>query len=184
MTTLNGLGTPYAAESEFTVDLFDYGTFNGWINGNENNTDYVKSNGTKQFNELISDFTQWNNNIAGTTDFLMAPVDGAKGSKDGATVQSSLIRGIVETQYEEDADGLRFAKKLNKLQEYGNTIFPNEEQYKAIKKGIKNVDQYFKAYYGVGLPLQPSGENHYRISSDDNYIVGAQEQFGKRSIKL
>ena len=184
VTTLNGLGTPYAAESEFTVDLFDYGTFNGWINGNENNTDYVKSNGTKQFNELISDFTQWNNNIAGTTDFLMAPVDGAKGSKDGATVQSSLIRGIVETQYEEDADGLRFAKKLNKLQEYGNTIFPNEEQYKAIKKGIKNVDQYFKAYYGVGLPLQPSGENHYRISSDDNYIVGAQEQFGKRSIKL
>ena len=184
VTTLNGLGTPYAAESEFTVDLFDYGTFNGLINGNKNSEAYVRSNGTKQFNELISDFTQRNNNIAGTTDFLMAPVDGAQGMQNGATVQSSLIRGIVETQYEEGADGLRFAKGLNRLEEYGNTIFPNEEQYEAIKEDIKNVDQYFKAYYGVGLPLQPEGENHYRISSDDNYIVGSSDRSDKRSIKL
>lgn len=184
VTTLNGLGTPYAAESEFTVDLFDYGTFTGWINGNENNTYYVKSNGTKQFNELISDFTQRNNNIAGTTDFLMAPVDGAQGMQNGATVQSSLIRGIVERQYEEGADGLRFAKELNQLEKYGNTIFPNEEQYKAISKEIRGVEEYFKAYYGVGLPLRPMGENHYRISSDDDYIVGSSDWSGNRSINL
>ena len=184
VTTLNGLGTPYAAESEFTVDLFDYGTFNGQINGNENNTYYVKSNGTKQFNELISDFTQRNNNIAGTTDFLMAPVDGAQGMQNGATVQSSLIRGIVERQYEEGADGLRFAKELNQLEKYGNTIFPNEEQYKAISKEIRGVEEYFKAYYGVGLPLRPMGENHYRISSDDDYIVGSSDWSGNRSINL
>ena len=184
VTTLNGLGTPYAAESEFTVDLFDYGTFAGWINGNENNTDYVRSNGTKKFNELISDFIQNNNSIVGTTDFLMAPVDGAQGMQNGATVQSSLIRGIVETQYEEGADGLRFATELNKLKNYGNTIFPNEEQYKSITKDIKEVNEYFKAYYGVGLPLKPVGENHYRISSDDNYIVGSSDRFGNRSINL
>lgn len=184
VTTLNGLGTSYAEESEFTVDLFDYGTFNGRVNGNDDNDEYVQSNGTKQFNELISNFAQWNNSIADTTDFLMAPVDGAEGKTNGATVQSSLIRGIVETQYEEGEDGLRFATELNKLKNYGNTIFPNEEQYKSITKDIKEVNEYFKAYYGVGLPLKPVGENHYRISSDDNYIVGAQDRFGKRSIQL
>lgn len=184
VTTLNGLGTPYAAESEFTVDLFDYGTFNGRINGNENNTDYVRSNGTKQFNELISDFTRWNNNIADTTDFLMAPVDGAQGMQNGATVQSSLIRGIVERQYGEGADGLRFAEGLNKLEPYGNTIFPNEKQYKAIKKGIRGVEEYFKAYYNVVLPLTDLGGNHYKISSNNHYIVGSSNWNGKRSIKL
>lgn len=184
VTTLNGLGTPYAAESEFTVDLFDYGTFNGRINGNENNTDYVKSNGTKQFNELISDFTQWNNNIADTTDFLMAPVDGAQGMQNGATVQSSLIRGIVERQYGEGADGLRFAEGLNKLEPYGNTIFPNEKQYEAIKKDIRGVEEYFKAYYNVVLPLTDLGGNHYKISSNDHYIVGSRNWSDKRSIKL
>lgn len=184
VTTLNGLGTPYAAESEFTVDLFDYGTFAGWINGNKNNEAYVQSNGTKNFNKLISASEYWGNNIADTTDFLMAPVDGAQGMQNGATVQSSLIRGIVERQYEEGADGLRFAKELNQLEKYGNTIFPNEEQYKAISKEIREVEEYFKAYYGVGLPLQSMGENHYRISSDDDYIVGYSDWSGKRSIKL
>lgn len=184
VTTLNGLGTPYAAESEFTVDLFDYGTFNGQINGNENNTEYVRSNGTEQFNELISDFTQWNNNIANTTDFLMAPVDGAQGMQNGATVQSSLIRGIVERQYGEGADGLRFAEGLNKLEPYGNTIFPNEKQYEAIKKDIIGVEKYFKAYYNVVLPLTDLGGNHYKISSNDHYIVGSRNWSDKRSIKL
>ena len=184
VTTLNGLGTPYAAESEFTVDLFDYGTFNGWIDGNKNNNTYVQSNGTKEFNGLISASTYQNNDIADTTDFLMAPVDGAQGKVNGATVQSSLIRGIVDTQYQEGADGLRFAEGLHKLEPYGNTIFPNEEQYSAIKANISGVDKYFKAYYGVGMPLQPIGENHYRISSDDNYIVGSSYRSDKRSIKL
>lgn len=184
VTTLNGLGTPYAAESEFTVDLFDYGTFNGWIDGNKNNNTYVQSNGTKEFNGLISASTYQNNDIAGTTDFLMAPVDGAQGKVNGATVQSSLIRGIVDTQYQEGADGLRFAEGLHKLEPYGNTIFPNEEQYSAIKANISGVDKYFKAYYNVGLPLKNQGENHYRISSDYNYIVGSSDRFGNRSINL
>lgn len=184
VTTLNGLGTPYAAESEFTVDLFDYGTFNGQIDGNKNNNTYVQSNGTKEFNGLISASTYQDNDIAGTTDFLMAPVDGAQGKVNGATVQSSLIRGIVDTQYQEGADGLRFAEGLHKLEKYGNTIFPSEEQYKAISKEISGVEEYFKAYYNVGLPLKNQGGNHYRISSDDNYIVGSKDRSGKRSIKL
>lgn len=184
VTTLNGLGASYRAESEFTVDLFDYGTFNPWIDGNKDNERYVESNGTEEFNRLISSSGQKGKySIGDTTDFLMAPIDGAEGRKDGATVQGALIRGIVDTQYRENEDGLRFANPLNKLKAYGNTIFPNEEQYKAIEDKNPGVENYFKAYYGVGLPLESVGENHYRISSDDNYIVG-DESHGQRRIEL
>lgn len=192
VTTLEGLGRPYAAESDFTVDLFDYGTFDPTKHAVHEK--YALSNGTAGFNSLISDGngeTPWKNNKIDkrNEDFVLVPVpsptDGSEGAADGATTGDSLIRGIVEKTYEPGADGLTFSNPLHRFNQYGNTIFPNESQYEAMKKGLRryNFTENFKAYYGVPIPIKEVGENHYRISSEDNYIVGSKTWDGKRTIK-
>lgn len=189
VTTLEGLGRPYAAESDFTVDLFDYGTFDPTADKDP----YAASNGTAGFNKLISrnnGWTSWDENKIdkNNKDFVMVPVPspnpGAEGQEDGATTTDSLIRGIVEKTYETGADGLKFSDSLHRLKDYGNTIFPNESQYEAMKVGIgKEFTKNFKAHYGVPIPFEEKGENHYRISSEDNYIVGKNIGNGKRTIE-
>lgn len=195
VTTLNELGTAAAAESDFTVDLFDYGTFNPNVPARVNNTadwSYSKSNGTAGFNSLVSTNSGKGWNDAGNTkidnnngDFVILPVPDRGGKNPGMTVADSLVRGIVEREYKDGADGLRFSSSLRQLEPYGNTIFPNEEQYEEMKKALGNeVTNNFKAYYDVPLPLSKEG-NHYRISSDENYIVGKVNQTtGKREIEL
>lgn len=192
VTTLEGLGRPYAAESDFTVDLFDYGTFDPTKHAMKDSP-YALSNGTAGFNSLISDGngeTPWKNNKIdkGNEDFVLVPVpspmDGSEGAADGATKGDSLIRGIVEKTYETGADGLKFSDSLHRLKDYGNTIFPNESQYEAMKNGIGgDFTDNFKAYYGVPIPIKEVGENHYRIFSTENYIVGSKTWNGKRTIK-
>lgn len=190
VTTLEGLGSSYAVKSDFTVDLFDYGTFNPTADKDP----YAASNGTAGFNKLISrnnGRTSWDKNKIdkNNRDFVMVPVPspnpGAEGQEDGATTTDSLIRGIVEKTYETGADGLKFSDSLHCLKDYGNTIFPNESQYEAMKNRIGgDFTDNFKAYYGVPIPIKEVGENHYRISSAKNYITGAVDDSGNRSIKL
>lgn len=192
VTTLEGLGRPYAAESDFTVDLFDYGTFDPTKHAMKDSP-YALSNGTAGFNSLISNGngkTPWKNNKIdkGNEDFVLVPVpsptDGSEGAADGATKGDSLIRGIVEKTYEPGADGLTFSNPLHQFNQYGNTIFPNESQYEAMKGGIgEEFTKNFKAHYGVPIPFEEKGENHYRISSEDNYIVGKNIGNGKRTIE-
>lgn len=191
VTTLEGLGRPYAAESDFTVDLFDYGTFDPTADKDP----YAASNGTAGFNKLISrnnGRTSWDKNKIdkNNRDFVMVPVpsptDGSEGTADGATTGDSLIRGIVKKTYEPGADGLTFSNPLHQFNQYGNTIFPNESQYEAMKAGIgTEFTENFEAHYGVPIPIKEvkGEENHYRISSTENYIVGSKTWNGKRTIK-
>lgn len=194
VTTLEGLGRPYAAESDFTVDLFDYGTFDPTKHAMKDSP-YALSNGTAGFNSLISNGngkTPWKNNKIdkGNEDFVLVPVpsptDGSEGTADGATTGDSLIRGIVKKTYEPGADGLTFSNPLHQFNQYGNTIFPNESQYEAMKAGIgTEFTENFEAHYGVPIPIKEvkGEENHYRISSTENYIVGSKTWNGKRTIK-
>lgn len=192
VTTLEGLGSSYAVKSDFTVDLFDYGTFDPTKHAMKDSP-YALSNGTAGFNSLISNGngkTPWKNNKIdkGNEDFVLVPVpsptDGSEGAADGATKGDSLIRGIVEKTYEPGADGLTFSNPLHQFNQYGNTIFPNESQYEAMKDGIgEEFTKNFKAHYGVPIPFEEKGENHYRISSEYNYIVGKNIGNGKRTIE-
>lgn len=194
VTTLEGLGSSYAVKSDFTVDLFDYGTFDPTKHAMKDSP-YALSNGTAGFNSLISNGngkTPWKNNKIdkGNEDFVLVPVpsptDGSEGAADGATTGDSLIRGIVKKTYEPGADGLTFSNPLHQFNQYGNTIFPNESQYKAMKEGIgTEFTENFEAHYGVPIPIKEvkGEENHYRISSTGNYIVGSKTFNGKRTIK-
>lgn len=214
VTTLNGLGRsmPKADTSDFTVDLFDYGTFDPAIQASGKiNKDswkyphmvdaYPYSNGTQSFNKFISgqNTEQWKEEekwegrdwktvrTMQHNAFVMAPREAIGGLSDGATTHGSIIRGIVKNSYGEE--GLEFREPLNRLANYGNTIFPSKEQYDEMREALSGTEynnqwfeENFKAYYNVYLPLEKQGDYHYRITSDENYITGGIAEDGKRGM--
>lgn len=173
VSTLDGLlgGWIEPEEAQFTVDLFDYGTFNGNVEA-EDGESYRQSNNIAVFNEYISGEDQDSENKGedGNKSYLMFPEDGWSYSKTGASAADSLVRGIMTM----DENGtVTFSDEAQKLGNKDVTIFPQETDNSEIKDSEGNL--LMKIYRNVAFPMleKVDGESeHYRFSSKETFVSG------------
>ena len=180
VSTLDGMtGRVPAAEGAFTVDLFDYGTFDGNIDPT-NAENFRRSNNIQEFNQYISRENQEHkgNESEGKNDsYLMSPEDGwlTNYSNTGASAVDSLVRGIME--WDEEHQTIRFSEGAKNRGNNDVTLFPSDEDQEPENSNI------MKVYRNVEFPmLKEEGSNHYKFSSKDTFVSG-YEHNGQWNLK-